>query len=357
MAKMGKKLCCSPSTIKRLMDKHGIKSRILSEAAEEFFIPKQTLKKLYYQNKLSVELIGKLYGCSHATILNKMEFYGLKRRGHLGTRKPVIITKKTLINLYLKRKFSQNQIAKTMHCSVWAIEKLMKKYKIKSRGLSESQMIYPKFNFSGNPTERAYLIGFRLGDLNVERAKLQIQVRCSTTRPAQVQLIRDLFSKYTHLGIKNTRYINNQLITDIRCFLNKSFNFLLPKKDKIEPWILKNDKFFFAFVAGYTDAEGCLLIRKYKKSKIPVAGFELQSSDKNIINQIWKKIILFGIRAPRPKVNRPIGVINRKNIWRLSIFRKSSLLKFLGFIEPYLKHHDKKNKLYFLKKNIISRLK
>jgi len=363
MAKIAEKFNCSPSAIQRLLNQHQIQSRTISEAAQRIFISKQALKKLYHRSKLSTEQIGGLYHCSHATILNKMKGYGLKRRSKLGLRKPIFMLKENLERLYLNRKLSQAQIARKMKCSRCAIEKLMKKYHIKPRSLSEAQMKYPKFNFSGNPIEKAYLIGFRLGDLNVEIAKLQIRVRCSSTVPAQVQLIKKLFSKYSYLNIKRRRFIKKQLVTDTECLLHKSFNFLLTKEDKIENWILKNNKFFFAFVAGYIDAEGCFLIRKYKNMKTTVAGFELQSCDKDIINTIWKRITSLGIQTPKPKISKPvgykskIGVVNRKDLWRLSIYRKDSLLKFLNFIKPHLKHSEKRNQLSLLEKNILSRLK
>lgn len=363
MAEIGKKFHCSPNTIQRIMRRYKIKPRTLSEAAQKFLIPKRILKKLYCQKRLSTAQIGEQYHCSHATVLNKMKIYGLKRRSKLGTRKAVIIPKEVLKKLYVDKKLSQSQVAMKMKCSKCAIEKLIKKYNIKSRSLSEAQMKYPKYDFSGDLTEKAYLIGFRLGDLNVVPARLQIQVRCSTTVSAQVLLIKSLFSKYTHLKITQSRFIKNQLVTDIRCLLNKSFEFLLPKQDKIESWILTNKRFFLSFVAGYVDAEGCFLIRKYKDSKTLVAGFELQSCDKNIIRNIWKNVSLLGIQSPEPKISRlkgyrsKNGAINRGNMWRLSIYRKDSLMKFLNLIEPYLKHSDKRKKVHYLKENIISRSK
>lgn len=363
MAKIAKKFHCDPTTIQRAMRRYGIKSRTLSEAAQEIFIPKQTLKKLYYQKRLSTGKIGKLYHCSHATILNIMKIYKLKRRSQLGTRKPVVIPKKILKELYLDKKFSQSQIAKKMKCSICAIEKLMKKYQVKSRTLSESQMKYPKYNFSGNLIEKAYLTGFRLGDLNVEPAKLQIQVRCSTSRPAQVQLIKNLFSKYTHLDIKKTRFINKQLITDIRCYLNKSFEFLLPKRDRVELWILKNKKFFFAFFSGYIDAEGYIFTKLYKNSKTPAAGLEISSCDKGILKQTWSKLDEIGIKCPKPKIKTPKGyvsksrIINRGDSWRLGVYRKTALFSLLNSIEPHIKHDKRKKNLKNAKENLISRLK
>jgi hypothetical protein len=363
MARIAKRFHCTSGTIQRAMRRYGIKSRTLSEANRKIFISKQTLKKLYYQKKLSTEVLGKLYRCSHATILNIMKLYKLKRRSRLGTRKPVIISKKILKEMYLKRKLSQEQIARKMKCSRCAIEKLMKKYNITPRSLSEAQIKYPKYNFSGNPIEKAYLIGFRLGDLRVDPAKLQIQIGCSTSRPEQVKLIKTLFCKYTKAIVKQNRFIKGQLITDIKCLLNKSFKFLLPKQDRVEPWILKNKKFFFAFLAGYIDAEGYIFVRLPKKSKTPLAGLEIQSYDKGILYQIWQKLSQLGILCPRPTINKrkgyvsKNGVINRKDLWRFSVNRKKALFLLLNSIESHIKHNKRKRDLKKAKENLISRLK
>jgi len=363
MAKIAKRFHCGPTTIQRLMRKYKIKSRSLSEAAQEVLITKQTLKKLYYRNKLSTIQIGKLYQCSHATILNKMKGYGLKRRSKLGLRKPVHIPKAKLKKLYLDKKFSENQIARKMKCSRCAIEKLMKKHKIKPRSLSEAQMKIPKYNFDGDPIEKAYLIGFRLGDLWVAPAKLQIEVSCSTSRYEQVKLIKTLFHKYTKIRIRKKRIIKKQLITDMKWLLNKSFKFLLPKRDRIETWILKSKKFFFAFLAGYVDAEGHIFTRLYKKSKTPIAGFEIQSQDKNILHQFWAKLNKLGIYCLKPRINKPkgyiskSGVINRKDVWRLSVNRKRDLSLLLTSIESYIKHAKRKSDLQKAKENCVFRLR
>jgi predicted DNA-binding protein YlxM (UPF0122 family) len=363
MAKIAKRFHCSPTTIQRIMREYKIKSRNLSEAAEKVLILKQTLKKLYYRNKLSTIQIGKLYRCSHATVLNKMKKYGLKRRSQLGLRKQVFISKAKLKRLYLDKKFSENQISRKMNCSRCAVEKLMKKYKIKPHSLSEAQMKYPKYDFSGNLIEKAYLIGFRLGDLSVGPARLQIQVECSTSRPEQVRLIKTLFQRYGRIIIRQNRFVKGKLITDIKCLLNNSFEFLLPKRDRIEPWILRNKKFFFAFLAGYIDAEGHIFTRLQKKSKTPTAGLQIQSYDKSILHQIWSKLNKMRIKSPRPYLSHPKGyvskdgVINRDDSWRLDINRKKALFFLLSAIEPYIKHEKRKRKLLEAKKNLILRLK
>jgi len=363
MAKTGRIFYCNPTTIQRLMHKYKIKSRTLSEAATKVLISKQVLKKLYYREKLSTIQIAKQYKCSHATILYKMKLYNLKRRGKLGTRKPIIIPGKKLRKLYLEKKLSESQIAKEIKCSRCAVEKLMKKYDITPRSLSEAQMKYPKYDFSGDLIEKAYLIGFRLGDLWAKPAKLQIEVNCSTSRPEQVKLIKALFHKYTKVKIRQNRFIKGQLITDIKWLLNKSFKFLLPKRDQIEPWILQNKKFFFAFLAGYIDAEGHIFTRLYKNSRTPTAGFEVSSYDKGILRQAWSKLNEVGIKCPKPSIKTPkgyvskSGIINRGDSWRLNVNKKAALFSLLNSIEPYLKHPKRKRDLQKAKKNLIFRLK
>jgi len=363
MAKIAKRFRCDPTTIKRTMHRYSIPSRTLSEATRKIIIPKRTLKELYDFNKFSVERISKLYHCSPASILNIMKFYKLKRRSRLGTRRPVIISKKTLNRLYSIKKLSQNQIARRMKCSRCAVEKLMKKYNITPRTLSEAQMKYPKYNFSGNLIEKAYLIGFRLGDLYVTPAKLQIQVSCSTSRREQVRLIKLLFCKYTRLTIRKNRVINERIITDIRWLLNYSFKFLLSKQDRIEPWILRNKKIFFAFLAGYIDAEGHIFVRLCRGSKTPTAGIEIQSYDKGILQGVWKKLTQLNILCPKPKINKykgyvsKNGLINRRDLWRLSINRKRDLFLLFNSIEPYIKHGKRKIDFKKAKENLIFRLR
>jgi len=362
MAEIARKFNCYASTIQRTMRKYKIKSRSLSEANRKVLITKKTIEKLYYQNKLSTKQISDLYHCSHAAILYRMKLDGLKRRSRLGTRRPVIIPKIKLKKLYLTKKLSRAEIARKLNCSRCAIEKLMNKYKIKPRSLSESQMIYPKSDFNGDLSEKAYLIGFRLGDLYVAPAKLQIHVSCSSSRRNQIILIKNLFEKYTEVIIKRNRILKGRLIWEIRCLLNKSFRFLLAKKDNIPSWILKNKKLFFCFWAGYIDAEGYIFTRLYKNSKTPCSGFEVESYDKNILLQSWRKLNKSGIKCRKPKINKlkgytcKNGLINRKDSWRLGIYTKKNLYLLLTKIEPYIKHKKRKRNLLTAKRNLIVRL-
>lgn len=321
--------------------------------SKEKQISKEILIDLYLKQKLSAITIAKLLSCrSHVTILNYLKKYNIPRRSQLGNRISIHINRETLVDLYLIKKLTQKQIAKNFgNQSDTGIRKLMKIYDIKARNYSEAITKYPKFNFSGNLKDKAYLIGFRLGDLNVYAVHELIQVRCSSTIREQADLFTDLFNNYGYVNITIAKRGTFEMIV----LLNQSFNFLVPKQDLIKKWILKDNEHFLSFLAGYADAEGSYYMRKprYKKSKIGWGVFEVQTYDKNIIFTISQKLRDLGIIGTFCHPKRRI----RQNgeTWRLTINKKQYLWNFIKIIEPYHKHKNKINALEKVKNNLILR--
>lgn len=316
------------------------------------------LRKLYLKNKFSTSAIAKIYGCNHVTILNYLKKYNIPRRSKLGNRKAIKIKKTVLANFYNDKKMTQKQIAQKFGYSRYGIQRWMKIYNIKSRSFSETNTKYPKFDFDGDLNDKAYLIGFRLGDLNVYKVHNLIQVRCSTTIDAQAILINDLFKKYGNVHIWKAKRGTLEIIA----LLNQSFEFLLPKKDLINNWIIHNRKYFLSFLAGYADAEGSYYLRKpyYKRSKCEWGVFEIQTYDKNIIYTIHEYLMRLGIKNTFSKSRRAghidkRGVKTNKDCWRITIVRKQFLWDFIKLIEYYHKHRNKIEELGKVKDNLIKR--
>lgn len=321
-------------------------------------IKKKVLSGLYSKERLSAYEIAKRLGCSHSTVLNYLKKYNIPRRSKLGNRNPVSIAKNILSDLYVRKKLTQKQIAEIFGHSRFGIQRWMKIYKIKSRNYSESNTKYPKVNFGGQRPEKAYLIGFRLGDLNVFEAKKQICARCSTTIKNQTLLIKDLFGRYGNVHIWKSK----RGTYEINVLLNQTFRFLLPKKDHMPSWISRNSRFFLSFLAGYADAEGSYYLRKayYKPFSRRWGVFEIQTYDKNIIMAIHKKLNRLGIECKfcRSRAAGYIdkrGIKNNKDSWRVSVNRKQSLWNFIKLIENYHRHKSKLNDLRKLKENLILR--
>lgn len=321
-------------------------------------ISKNRLSDLYLRKKLSTEAIGKILGCNHVTVLNHLKKYGIPRRSRLGNRRPVGISKDVLFDLYHHRRLSQKQIAQMFGHSRYGIHRRMKICGIQSRSYSVANTKYPKYDFRGDLIEKAYLIGFRLGDLNVYKVHELIQARCSTTKQEQADLIRDLFKDYSHIHIWKARRGTLELIV----LLNQSFEFLLPKNDSVERWVADNDRYFLSFLAGYADAEGSYYLRKpyYKKGKVGWGVFEIQTYDKNILQIVSQKLTFFGIENIFSK-SRTKGYIDKRGVktnqdaWRLTVVKKQSLWNYIKLIEPYHRHKNKLGDLKKLKNNLLLR--
>lgn len=211
-------------------------------------------------------------------------------------------------------------------------------------------MRYQKYDFAGGELLRAYMIGFRIGDLNVyktsEKSEL-IVVRCHTTQKEQVDVIKKLFQKFgkVTISVRNGHFHAN-------CFLNQTFHFLIPKD-----FSDVSRKGFPAFVAGYTDAEGNFILNQNR------ARFKIDSYDFHVLNSITEWLHVKGIQYKLRQIARKgdlqyiRGVKSKYNgdLWRLNINQAKSLKKFITKIIPFLKHRKRIKDARISLENIISR--
>lgn len=357
---------CNHTTIRSRLREYGIQVRTQLEARRirsKINISKKELKKLYSEQKRSSPAIAKIHFCSPEYIRHLLRKYGIKIR----TKSEAIrllcninIPKKELKRLYRGKKMSSPEIAKKFNCSPAFIRDRLREYKIPLRSIREALPLsnkpkYPQYNFSGNLEEKAYLIGFRLGDLYAKAASknsASIFINVASTKPELIKIVEQSFSPYGHIWKSEPDKIG---IVYIRASLNRTFNFLLPKKDLIEPWILKNKNYFAAFLAGYTDAEGTFCLCGGN------AVFSIRSQDKNILHQIRATLIELGILLRPPQIARKKGTkdirgtISNEDIWAIFMHRKDALLKLIGLLDPYLKHDDKRKRMIIVKNNVLER--
>ena len=175
-------------------------------------------------------------------------------------------------------------------CDDEVVRERLHRFNIPTRSRYETSTVYKKTDFSGNAEEKAYLIGFRLGDLHVQKIRKNsktICVRSSTTKEVQVILIKNMFLEYGGVWISKP---DKKGARRVCCHLNMSFKFLLKKEDNIPRWIRDNTSCFFAFFAGYLDAEGHIEIDKKGCAKLNVASY-----DKNILHHLYGGLIGRGI--------------------------------------------------------------
>ncbi len=102
----------------------------------------------------------------------------------------------TLKSLYYKKGFSFVKIGQRFNCSGDTIRNRLKECNLPFKTKSEAHIKYKKNHFNGDDAEKAYLLGFRLGDLNVYKPNNKSHifvVRCHTTSIDQVNLFCGLF--------------------------------------------------------------------------------------------------------------------------------------------------------------------
>lgn len=200
-----------------------------------------------------------------------------------------------------------------------------------------AELKYPKISFNGDYGERDYLIGLRVGDLSVRRHHKQIRIVVSSAHPRMIEIFRSLLQKYTHIN-QCSRFNRIFQTYDwwVYGYFNNSFRFLLPKPQTILTEILRNNKRFFAFLAGYTDAEGSLIA--YPNRKYIGFIYSLGSEDFGILSGISEKLSKMGYHPllrlknkEGTKINNPYLGSYRitKDLWSLELRRKGEVLTLI----------------------------
>ena len=262
-----------------------------------------------------------------------------------------------LKELYLNKNLSTYKIGKLLNCSASTITNRLIEFEIPIKSPALARMKYKKFDFNGDDTQKAYMIGFRIGDLNVYRVSENsetVVVRCHTTQTEQVNVIKTLFSKFGRVDDSirpNGHYYMN-------CFLNNSFNFLFPKDKSAWAWIQEH-RTRFAFIAGYTDAEGNFIINQNR------ARFKIDSYDRDVLDTIAKwlkdagisyKMRLIFEKGEKQKIYGKIGIYHG-NLWRLNINYAGDLKKFTLLVGPFIRHSQRLHDMKLCIKNIEKRIK
>ena len=274
-------------------------------------------------------------------------------------RKKIKIPKQQLNYFYYKKKMSLRTIGELVGCCRETVASRLRECGLKLRESGSWQTKYKKQNFSGNEAEKSYLLGFRMGDLNVrlpyKNSKI-IVVQCHTTQQDQIQLLEKLFHKYGQLVLSKSQSMDKRPSFHVNCNLNKTFSFLVfPKPYRVEDWITKNFSNSTAFMAGYTDAEGNFIINQGK------ARFKIDSYDFSILDWMHKWFGKCGITSKlRPLVNYNFMKYNKdkqqpKNLWRLNINEAYSLLRFCALILPFSKHNKRIRGMLTCISNILQR--
>jgi len=105
---------------------------------------------------------------------------------------------------------------------------------------------------------------------------------------------------------------------------------------------------FFAFLAGYIDADGSIrivftLTMAHCQGKHS-ARLDIQSYDSGFQKDTWKHLTAQGFSLSEPTIVVPAGYVNaagiirNENTWGLNIHRRREVARLLQHLIPHLKH-------------------
>lgn len=317
------------------------------------YIQKDLLRNLYINQQLDTYQIAEKLGFCQGTIWNKLKKYNIKTRL---SYTPIDLSKNQLKKWYLGQKLSTWKIEKRFGYPRGTVYRKLREFGLVTRNIAVSHILFPRKNFSGNLLEKAYLIGFRLGDLNITQcgpSSETIVAKCASTQRGQIKLFKNLFAVYGHI-IQGKPTKDNKI--NIQANLNLTFSSLLSKAPSSYEWIFENRNIFFAFLAGFSDAEGSFMINQNGQ-----ANFAIGNYDRNLLNKIKHYLYKFGIEIQKITIYKGKGLLasngykNNGDYSTLHCSRKKYLLKLLNYLKPHLKHPDKVRKIKLLEQNVALR--
>ncbi len=265
------------------------------------------------------------------------------------------LTPELLWQLYIEQRLSKEEIGRRLHCSPSTVTRHLREHNIPERNLSAATTLYPRLDFDGSDVDRAYLLGFRLGDLHVKPTTLgnhSIEVSSRTTRAEQAELFRGVFGKYGYAYVKEPSKDGQYTLL---CRLNRSFSFLLPKVDDVPEWVRNSNECSAAFAAGYADAEGSFYTFHYKcKARDEWrSGFNIASQDSNIITWFHQWLSSIGATCPAPVADQRPNYA--RTVWLIVVRRKASLLALIEALSPYLRHSKRRADMERVQQNVLER--
>jgi transposase-like protein len=307
-------------------------------------IDEAELIRLYCDERLSLDEVALEFGWSAHILRNCLVALGVRIRTPW-ERHAVECRVEDIRRLYVEEGLSLNAVAAALGCSQGVVRRRLISAGIVRREACGAPT-HMRGDFGGSLTEKAYLIGFRIGDLNVElKGGRTILVKCTSTRAEQVQLFRQLFEPYGHVYTDEATLARRERQSiGMQVGLNLTFDFLLPKQDAVPGWILASDEPFFAFLAGYVDAEGYFRTYFHTGQPKPFGCLEIRSYDAVLLDQLGKALNDRNIVCPPARVRVAAGYTNAYNVqsnndlWGLGVHRKDSLRRLIVRLEPHVRH-------------------
>jgi hypothetical protein len=170
----------------------------------------------------------------------------------------------TIDHLHNDRNLSLLRISKEIGKSYTAIWGLCRALEIHTRNLAEadtasaeSRSKHKRTAFDGSEEDRAYMLGFKNGDLTAWQVSgTAVMVTSTTTHPAFADLFHKLFQRYSHVYQYPMFEEGRGYKWKLAARLDNSFRFLLCTAIEAAELFAANRRLYISWLAGLIDSDG-----------------------------------------------------------------------------------------------------
>ncbi len=307
---------------------------------------KEKIKAMYWDKKLSLKKTAKEIGVSAGLIRKNMVSWNIKRRASRKRelKKP---NKKEIERLYLNNNLGIEGIRKSLDVGLTTFYRWLKEENIKP----SRRFKYQKLNFSGDPKEKAYILGLVNGDIHARKHYRQILAELTTTHPTMMDLFFSVFEKYgTPKKYSKYNKITGRYEWKVYVLLNNSFEFMLTKDLDMD------NEYFYNFLAGFFDCEGCLYV--YNNHSYVGLRLLVYNCNKKLLEIIKRRL---GKDRFDAKLNQFFkqgqkttnNYYRGKDLWAVTLDTNKEVLSLMNRIP--IKHKEKIDKLKIANSSINKR--
>ena len=259
--------------------------------------------------------------------------------------------RRVLDGLHNGRKVSLLQISKEVGRSYFSIWGLCRSLGIQTRGVAEAQANsavarskHERRAFDGTVEDRAYMTGFKNGDLTAWQVSgTAVMVTSSTTHRAFADLFQQLFERYGHVYQYPMFEEGKGYKWKLGVRLNNSFRFLLKTSVEAAQEFAKDRSAFLSWLAGMIDSDGN--IHTSASQGHPRVKLGIYNSNVSLLETIISESrrIQYSFDGPYLLKEKgtvtPFGIIYTKDLWHIDIQQTHQALQLL--LELPVRHLEK----------------
>lgn len=305
------------------------------------------LRSMYWDRNLSIGEIARITSTSKGHVHYYMIKFGIDRRPWTGLTPKV--DPKLLLSTYRDQGKTLAEVSDIFRLSKSTVRDQIAKFEpLRPRSVPK----YGRTPFSGSEVERAYLLGYRAGDLNAfQDSALTVTARVSTTHAAMLEMFEKTFATYGHCAAVPREVFLTGHDWQVHGYLDNSFRFLLPKPISPPTQI----EFLYPFIAGLSDSDGCWFA--CAKGRWTAVGFNITSGNHELLAKLASVLEKAGYN-PHVYLSRKKGTTKlvkgrsetktitlKHDTWVLAISRIEAVKRLASNVLPYSRHREKKAKM------------